>query len=904
MLIRYNLPSKKIESFMPLPLDDSRNPLHGESIDTQISCIIKWKQHFKNARKLFSLDKDYSKTAVQKAYRQLALRFHPDKNRGILFAEKAFKIIMAAREYLEYLLLPRIEQHESARTMQNNPFWAGSTDWGNGFGFMPKRKTDYNDARLYEGKALHEVLEVLQKSCGTWTKKNGAKPFILPEAAKAHIQALMKAGSVSKPIDIVAWMTLCRNPDDLEFFRSFCDYSLGQSYNFSLQAIQQYPKMAGRVQLYEDDAYQHLLALLNIKEAQFVMQQLFRFIDGSTQEKVIALFKEVAFSPINSCYLYQTVAIFLGWHSSSDELAKEIRAHIINNYHYSKGWEVIYFTEMSPLKPKATAMARRALCKHLAEYNLLTPMEELYSVSKSKDLDYMIELLDKHKELSPNPYCILSRILYGNIFRPLESNEEHWSSYHYEKHQNIMEEILLPEGVEHTAENIQQYIKKLITMVFKRSAMDSDAIGRLFLDHIDHFSFSDEYTLLFVLDLAEEFGVASAVKETILEKALRRAIVSVERISFRIYANCSKKLSLIKDIYQRDREHLYQWPWLQEYLLKKYPHPQVVQTLVDIEPRFARQKYKQIPQMGCFSHHDFLGYNEGYSSHITPPKYYPGTCDAHLLHARLYYCSGSNIEKEDTAACAVIKAMQAGDYALFNKEISIPIHTNPKRWDILQLFYNEPEVRYTCCNALHMAAVQGRDMELLEMLKRGGDYNKKAQIWCKGWFLGINTLSLEEKSVFEYAKAQKLTSSCAFILEQELQQYIDSRAKEANYINGLSCFGIRFWNFGYNRLDKINGAKALLREMQGLSKDLQRSRSCDIDEINTIFQRLRSQHPAITQGRLGQLFSIMQQFPAWQLDEYETSNGLYSMHNCRKDYSALRGFAPHRRVSGGLKPNF
>ncbi|KTD24247.1 J domain-containing protein [Legionella maceachernii] len=64
---------------MPLPLQDRENPLYNLTLEAQCEVVIKWHEKKITPKKLFSLTSPYTEEALKKAYRQLALHFHPDK---------------------------------------------------------------------------------------------------------------------------------------------------------------------------------------------------------------------------------------------------------------------------------------------------------------------------------------------------------------------------------------------------------------------------------------------------------------------------------------------------------------------------------------------------------------------------------------------------------------------------------------------------------------------------------------------------------------------------------------------------------------------------------------------------------------------------------------------------------
>lgn len=108
---------------MPLPLDDKNNPLYGLSKEAQCQVFVQWQQKRLTPYQLLSLPKQYNQEQITKAYRQLALLFHPDRNPKNKLAEGAFKLLSAACEYLEYGLKTGMERYEAEKTIINNTFY-------------------------------------------------------------------------------------------------------------------------------------------------------------------------------------------------------------------------------------------------------------------------------------------------------------------------------------------------------------------------------------------------------------------------------------------------------------------------------------------------------------------------------------------------------------------------------------------------------------------------------------------------------------------------------------------------------------------------------------------------------------------------------------------------------------
>ncbi|SKA17708.1 DnaJ domain-containing protein, partial [Legionella maceachernii] len=108
---------------MPLPLQDRENPLYSLTLEAQCEVVIKWQEKKITPKKLFSLTSPYTEEALKKAYRQLALHFHPDKNVELKSAESAFKIVTAAYDYLKYDIIPEAEKTSAFLALQGNEFY-------------------------------------------------------------------------------------------------------------------------------------------------------------------------------------------------------------------------------------------------------------------------------------------------------------------------------------------------------------------------------------------------------------------------------------------------------------------------------------------------------------------------------------------------------------------------------------------------------------------------------------------------------------------------------------------------------------------------------------------------------------------------------------------------------------
>lgn len=434
---------------MSLPLDDTTNPLYKLSVVAQINCIISWQQYFTSAHTLFSLTKHYTTKDVVAAYHQLAMRFHPDKNREIPEAGDAFKIISSAKEFLNFELLSPFEQREEFQRVANNPFLTtkpqytlfGSmfnTGFGNPFtqGYATSPKEDFNNPSLYKEQGFSAILAVLERGRKAVELQKGLQDFCLfklPSAAKERLATLMAQGSTTESINIVDWLNLCRYQDDFDLFQQLCDYALSQKHQAPLAQIKDFLPKSDE---HSDNTtlVHHLFAVIDARTAHFVMNQLSRFIDTKAQDELLHYFKELEFNAASqkNWPSYHVVAAFLGWHHSSEQLRSEIRADIkkrsrkFNWKNESISVEEFYFDEGSRGSFNSTRLCSlpdakkrqhiNALISLLREQEVFSVSEALYAASYWDCLDEVSQRLSEYPTLPINPYYLLYQLIGIDAF--------------------------------------------------------------------------------------------------------------------------------------------------------------------------------------------------------------------------------------------------------------------------------------------------------------------------------------------------------------------------------------------------------------------------------------------------------------------------------------------------------
>lgn len=867
---------------MNLPLDDTKNPLYQQSVVAQINRIINWQQHFPSAHALFSLTKHYTKKDIVAAYHQLAIRFHPDKNGEIPEASDAFKIISSAKEFLDFELLSPTEQREKFQQVANNPFLPAepqytffgtmfNSGFGNpythGYGTAPKE--DFNNPSLYKDQGFSAILAVLERGRKAVELQEGLHdfcPFKLPSAAKERLATLMAQGTTAESINIVDWLNLCRYQDDFDLFQQLCDYALSQKHQAPLAQIKDFlPKSEDHSD--NTTLVHHLFAVIDARTAHFVMSQLSRFIDTNAQDELLHYFKELQFNADSkkNWPSYHVIAAFLGWHHSSEQLRSEIRADIkrrsrkFNWKNESIPVEEFCFDEASRGSFNSTLLCSlpdtkkrqhiSALISVLRKQKVFSVAEALYATSYWDCLDEVSQILSEYPTLPINPYYLLYQLIGIDAFNQ----------------KSMIKRVVLPEGMVNTRENVIACITRLFQRILARAQLNPEQLSELFLFLLENKEYLDTHSAHFILARMDECGLADALQK-------------------KIWQHCIKVFTYRDDptfldmLIKRAKPLFYDSMPIHHYLLEADNQKELdlITKILSAEPRFLSCRYAEMPVMREFYSSNFFR-NPGYHD-----KYRIGSVNGLYLHHSLTTTEWHRMPR-NSKACAIIEAMRVEDYALFNVALEIPIYKNPEHHDVYQWFYDEPLLRHSRCDAMHLAAIRGHDKELLAMLQKGGDYHQKAAVWRTSTFFGIETLILEQKSSYQYAKEQHLPESCRWILQQELKDYIKGRQKEDNYTTRLSLCGYTLWNGGYNREDKVYAAKALLRLIEsthfvGFGQDLNAA------------NHFAQEHPALTQGRLGVLFDNYKKLCHWYEKEQKDRAYGFSWEQPQVLYADQRGF--------------
>ncbi len=874
------------------PLDDKTNPLYQQPVSAQINYIINWQQHFSSARSLFSLPKYYTQQEIVTAYRQLSKRIHPDKNIELPAANDAFTIIGLAKDFLDFVLLSTAEQRNKINQVANNPFFKAAqqnplTDimFSTGSGTQDHNnspKENFNNPNLYKDQGFSAILEVLERGRKTKELQKGLHdfcPFKLPSAAKERLAKLMAQDSTTESINIVDWLNLCRYQDDFDFFQQLCDYTLSQKHQAPLAQIKDFlPKS----DTYSDNSVlvNHLFAVIDARTAHFVMSQLSRFIDTKTQDELLDYFKDWQLNAVPERYRksYHVVAAFLGWHSSSELLRTELRNRIKSSYSSKYDWQInrnynsitdkeLYFDKDYFAKGSMVAFKSKSACslpvtkeqRHfsvllsvLREQGVFTASEALYIASDEYSLDEISTILSKEPQLPLNPYYLLySLISIDDVF-----NSESWNK-------RALAQVVLPGNMASTRANVITCITRLFKQILAHAQLSPEQLSELFLFLLENNRSLDTHILYFIITQMDECGLDDTLQKKIWQYCIKKFTHRDDPTFLEILIKRAKPL------------FFHSLP-LHQYLFKSGSKPEHITKILSTEPRFLSCHYAQMPIMAKFKNNDFFAPNT-YAN-----KYRIGRANGLYLHNSL--STACEYDSPKGKVCAIVEAMRAEDYALFNVPIEIPIYKNPEQYDIYHWFYSDPLLRHSRCDAMHLAAIRGLDKELLAMLQKGGDYHQKASVWRASSFFGIETLCLERKSSYQYAKEQRLPESCRWILQQEIKDYIQGRQKEEHYTTRLSLFGYTLWNGGYNREEKVSDAKALLHLIEsthfvGFGQDL--------DAANHLAQ----EHPALTQGRLGALFATYKKLCAWYEEKQKDQKYSFFWGQPPKEsYADKRGF--------------
>lgn len=141
-----------------------------EDFQMQCKLILNWKNEHLYPVELFGLSVPYNTADIEKAYRKMALRFHPDKNNGEQQAENAFAVINDAKNYLLYTI------NKHTMDVSENPFYL----------VLEKSKT----SPLTVGEsAFFELLTELEEKIDYSQKQRYVRDEVLIEKIKSAILA-------------------------------------------------------------------------------------------------------------------------------------------------------------------------------------------------------------------------------------------------------------------------------------------------------------------------------------------------------------------------------------------------------------------------------------------------------------------------------------------------------------------------------------------------------------------------------------------------------------------------------------------------------------------------------------------------------------------------------------------
>jgi len=176
---------------VPLPLSDSRNPLFNLSFSEQCRKISEWQQQGITARALFSLQSPFTQNDIKAAYKDLVLRFHPDKSPEALRerAAEAFKIIGLAKTFLEHEIGMRPENISSNPFYVVSPRLGGSASSARTASQQKKPPAPKKPQKPVSEMSFEELWDLKELTCSSkpWSKALSARLKSLIHADKSLI---------------------------------------------------------------------------------------------------------------------------------------------------------------------------------------------------------------------------------------------------------------------------------------------------------------------------------------------------------------------------------------------------------------------------------------------------------------------------------------------------------------------------------------------------------------------------------------------------------------------------------------------------------------------------------------------------------------------------------------------
>ncbi len=761
---------------MPLPLQDTGNPLYNTAIDQQCNLLINWQRCELTPQRIMSLNFSYSQRDLNLAYRNLATRFHPDKHNTYAhdlscdLVTQAFSIIQQAHEYLSFRLMTLDEQQQQIKQIIANPFYSTTSESTQGY---QSSSSAYGFSSWYWEKTytsnispLTEIKELLDEIYRT--KNKG------PLLSRVH----GLASSNARALDYLLkneWELLLDVASDghLDFFKWLLELRpINSIYSLEKRKLHQL-----------------------LKESQInILHYLFGKFGSNifyTARDMISKPNFTLFNDFLSNRAYAEALFFLndlGFLSQID-LSKYIET-------FSKGIEKtarnpdsrlelvrIFISQPNAIDTNVHLLMKSALNVGAMDIAHLILEAHPAVVESSRFKDELINILTDSLKNGETKTAVFILSHWGHdvlteTFRNNSGKISLWGSF-LKYHIDFKEEQY-DKGIW-----IIKEIVNIPTIPYEQLVY---ALNRLM------------YEVFNPVSIVILVGLYSKINSFIIEDVeVGKLVINRENATIPDKFNLSEAISILSESCLK---------------IAKLGEYDVLQQLLDISPGLLKAEetkdilfhifliIQNIPVLNSkqIDSIHLLISKAGIQLEYDESEFRQSSYD-HYNYNLLHYTS----ERGYTDFVKpLIQVMNQQGYSL--DKVCIREKRRRKPGVVFKEEYS----------SLHWAIVNNHQSIAIDLISGGASVTKPAIQHIKNArFCGFfPTVKRIEKTPYELAVELKQVDVAKAIQHVLLKEYIAARQKEARYLTHFTLFGHSIFNFGYSREQKINAAQAYLRQLQ------------------------------------------------------------------------------------------
>lgn len=733
-----------------MPYNDATNSLLGLSTRALCEKLVNFNRHKLKARDLFGLELHYSEHELNKSFNAMAKRVHPDKvlSEDRVLATEAFKVVTQARTYLLYKLKPVEEQQAEFQEMRENPFY--ETEPAETY-----RQSSFN---YYDREpSFHYYWEPRTNSYSEAKAK--AKPFFKADSVSYTRRY------TSKPLEHMTLEEILSSSDIWK--RGKRDKVIECVYNF----VKTNPRALAYLVKNGLDIFPIVIA-----ERHFDLFKL--MVSTAPRSEIRKVLGQCPLEFLQCVYHKHGRTIFAKEHEphvADDEIVCSLlceKAHIEAHYLlvtlnlFPEDKEV----DLSYILQKALANGARdvvdfilkrqpdILQTGLSNKQVLSTLGEALA---NGETSYALLLL---KERQPDLNdCDNSSNLNENLWELYLSSHYGWPESQYQDGIEVIDQLIMNPSV--TREAIFNSLGSLISL---RSLMDSDR---------DFNRVTEAMMIAFCKKLSNNLEACN--KKQI--KKTNEMFLDCYSAAFEkgCYSLIPKLLEITPSAFEVEEEYLLCDIFLE--INKNESHQKSYNEWGEALNALIKQCDHQLKYKD--SGDELKNLKKLWFKDLTP------------LH--LACCLGLSSQVKTLAQAMNEKAYSLNEFAKCT--INSP--------DLVYFVEVSPiDHKYT---ALHLAIKCGHQSAAVALILAGADLNQPAITFRNRASVYDRFFSQKrtEKTVLQMAQEANQTEVIRAIQCRYLDDYIQAREQEENYITKISFFGYDICNFGYSKTEKIQAAK-------------------------------------------------------------------------------------------------